>query len=150
MSVQKNYATIESYANQNLKDDLEKPLPVPSGPSGSSGPSGPSGSPGPSMNYEPIPIQNLQHKKKILADNGLVIVLVHAKWCGPCKSFKPLFYSYSKERRTRCYFAQEDVDLGLTEGVNAVPSILVYNRGKLVHIIKGGNLQELDRFIPPM
>lgn len=141
---QKNYCTFENYGNQELKEE-----PVPTRKNTLSDTSSVSTTYTPT-NYQPIEIQSLQHKQKILTDNGLVIVLVHAKWCGPCKYFKPKYYQYAKAHITRCYFAQEDFELGLTEGITAVPSLLIYKRGKLVHVIKGGKLDELNNFIPPM
>lgn len=126
---QKTYATFENYGNPALQKESEVIT---------------------TSNYTPIEIQSIQHKKKILTDYGMVVVLVHAKWCGPCKGFKPKFFQYAKANINKAYFAQEDVDLGLTEGISAVPSILVYKRGKLFKIIKGGKLEEVDELLPPM
>lgn len=138
---QKNYCTFENYGSQDLKED---PTPVRKNILSDT-----------SMtyttnNYQPIEIQSLQHKHKIITDNGLVIILIHAKWCNPCKYFKPKYYDFAKTNINRCYFAQEDFELGLTEGITAVPSLLIYKRGKLIHVIKGGKLDELSNFIPPM
>jgi thiol-disulfide isomerase/thioredoxin len=121
----KNYATFESYGNPTLSKESEKS----DGEYKSS-----------TNEYIVMEIQSAQHKKKLLTENGIVAVLIHAKWCNPCKVFKPKYAN----------FAKENIDLGLTEGVNAVPSILVYKRGKLFRSIKGGNLNELLDVIPPM
>lgn len=100
--------------------------------------------------YKPIEIQSSQHKKKLLTDYGLVTVLIYGQWCGPCQKFKPAFSNYAKENIAKCYFAIEDVDLGLTPGISAVPSLCVYKNGKLTKIITGGNLTELNEFLPPI
>lgn len=100
--------------------------------------------------YIPIEIQSSQHKKKLLSDYGLVTILVYGKWCGPCTSFKPIFYNFTKENISKCYFAMEDIDLGLSPNVSAVPSLCVYKKGRLSHVIKGGNLTELLTHLPPL
>jgi thiol-disulfide isomerase/thioredoxin len=93
--------------------------------------------------YELIPIQSLQHKKNILNEWGTVVIMIYGKWCGPCKEFKPKFAEYARQHMNRIYFALEDVDLGFTPTVKAVPSLLIYRRGQLIKNITGGNLQEL-------
>jgi thiol-disulfide isomerase/thioredoxin len=93
--------------------------------------------------YEVIEIQSAQHKKKLLSEWMHVVVMVFGQWCGPCKTFKPKFSEYAKQHVNKILFACEDVDLGITPAVTAVPSLLIYSRGGLVHAIKGGNLQEL-------
>lgn len=98
--------------------------------------------------YKPIEFQNLQHKKKILSEYDIVVVLLYATWCGPCKNFKPKFIDYCKSNLSKCYFAQEDLDLGLTpkEVIKGVPSIVVYKRAQIQQVITGGNLDELDDY----
>ena len=124
---QKTYATFEDYGNPTPQRETIT-----------------------TSNYTPIEIQSIQHKKKILTDNGIVVVLVHAKWCGPCKGFKPKFFQYAKQNMNKAYFAQEDVDLALTEGISAVPSIIVYKKGNIFKMIKGGKLEEVDEILSPM
>jgi len=94
-----------------------------------------------------IEIVSAQHKKKILSEWEFCIILVYGKWCGPCKVFKPKFYEYSKRNAGYAYFAIENVELGLTQGVNAVPTIAVYQRGQLIKLIKGGILEDLSPYI---
>jgi thiol-disulfide isomerase/thioredoxin len=103
--------------------------------------------------YKPLEFQSLQHKKKILSEYDTVVVLLYATWCGPCKAFKPNFQEYCKNNLSRCYFAQEDFDLGLTpkEIIRGVPSIVIYKRSQVQHIITGGKLDELEKwFNEPM
>lgn len=100
--------------------------------------------------YKPIEIQSAQHKKKILTDYGLVVVLLWASWCGPCTYFKPKFEEFAKTNYNRAYFAREDMELKLTEGITGIPTMLVYRNGKLLKVIKGPNLQELSEILPPM
>ena len=100
--------------------------------------------------YKPIEIQSEQHKKKILSDYAIVTVMIYGTWCGPCKVFKPKYYEFAKGNLAKSYFALEDVDLKLTSDIKAVPSLLVYKKGRLAHVIKGGNLEELNEVLPPI
>lgn len=98
--------------------------------------------------YKPIELQSLQHKKKILSEYDTVVVLVYASWCGPCKTFKPNYHNYCKSNLNKCYFAQEDFDLGLTpkEMIRGVPSIVIYKRAQIQKVITGGKLDELESY----
>lgn len=100
--------------------------------------------------YLPIEIQNSDHKKKLLIDYGLLVVLIHAKWCHPCKSFKPMYIDYAKTNLAKAHFAMEDVDLRITPEITAVPSMIIYKKGKVLKVIKGGNLDELTYELPPV
>ena len=100
--------------------------------------------------YKPIEIQSLQHKKKILTDYGLVVVCVWASWCGPCTLFKPKFEEFAKTHFSKAYFAREDIDLKLTQGISGIPSLLIYRNAKLIKVVKGPNLNEVLEVLPPM
>jgi thiol-disulfide isomerase/thioredoxin len=99
--------------------------------------------------YKPEDFKNLQQKIKALETHDTVVVLLYATWCGPCKTFKPVFHEYSKQKFERCYFAQENFDLGLTpkELIKGVPSIVIYKRTQIQHIITGGKLDELEQYL---
>jgi thiol-disulfide isomerase/thioredoxin len=99
--------------------------------------------------YKPEELENLQQKNKVLGDHDIVVVLLYATWCGPCKAFKPMFLEYSREKFTRCHFAQENFDLGLTpkELIKGVPSIVIYKRAQIQKIITGGKLDELEEYL---
>jgi thiol-disulfide isomerase/thioredoxin len=99
------------------------------------------------VDFKLMEIQSIQHKNKILEDNKVVAVLIYATWCGPCKVFKPKIREYARLNLNRCYVAQEDIELNLTDGISAVPSIIVYHNSKPVNIIKGGDLKELERIV---
>jgi len=120
-----SYATFEHYNGKPEEEDVTDP-------------------------YKPIEIQSAQHKKKLLSDYGIVTVMVYGTWCGPCKIVKPKYCDFAKTNMAKCYFALEDVDLKLTPDIKAVPSLLVYKRGRLAHTIKGGNLEELNGYLPPI
>ena len=100
--------------------------------------------------YLPIHIQTLEQKKKLLIDYNFLVVLIHADWCHPCQTFKPKFMEYAKTNLAKAQFAMENVDLLLTPDISAVPSLLVYKKGKLIKMIKGGNLEQLTYELPPM
>lgn len=62
-----------------------------------------------------------------------VLVDFWAPWCGPCKMISPMVDAIAKEREGRAKVVKVNMDesssLGMTYGVRAVPSILLFHGG---------------------
>ena len=83
-------------------------------------------------------IKNSEELKKIL--KGPVIILIHAHWCGHCRSMMPEWNRFEREIPKSCKVkiakiedsvystVKQDIDLG-AEGF---PTIKLFNKGKLV------------------
>ena len=83
-------------------------------------------------------IKNIESLKKVL--KGPVIILIHAHWCGHCRSMMPEWNRFEKEIPKSCKVkiakiedsvystVKQDIDLG-AEGF---PTIKLFNKGKLV------------------
>lgn len=73
-----------------------------------------------------------------------VIVMVHAAWCGPCKSMKPLVERLAAELG----FVLVGIDGGVErelaagEGVRAVPTLFSYKDGKYGGFMLSGGQTE--------
>jgi thioredoxin 1 len=92
-------------------------------------------------------VQNKQHKHKLLQENGLVVVDVYGSWCGPCKVLAPKLEEMAGKFTGRVLFLKENVDLGLTDNVQGVPTLQVFLRGRLVKELVGADLTELNKVL---
>lgn len=78
--------------------------------------------------------------KEILAYNGKAIVDFWAEWCGPCKMMLPIIEELSEELtdvkvcKVNC---DNERDLAIQFGINAIPCIIYFNNGEEVDRIIG-------------
>ena len=74
---------------------------------------------------------------EIVSNGGIMVVKASAVWCGPCKTYKPIFEEFAEKNiDPEVQFAEADVDenevLVGVAGIRGVPATLIYNKGKLV------------------
>ncbi len=73
--------------------------------------------------------------------NPRVVVDVWAPWCGPCRVLSPIVESLARELRGRVRFAKVNADdepgVAGRFGVQAIPTLLVFEAGRLVDRILG-------------
>ena len=109
--------------------------------------------------YVAMELQNLEHRKKILRENGIVCIKLHADWCEPCKIISPDYAKLAKQYHApgKCLMTTENVDLELTRDyqINGVPAFIFYKGGQLVrnqednspvHVV-GGNLKSVQEIM---
>lgn len=67
--------------------------------------------------------------------NGLVLVDFYADWCGPCKMLTPILEDLSNDRND-VLFAKINVDefpdVAAAFKVTTIPTMLIFNNGKLI------------------
>ncbi|MCD5988611.1 thioredoxin TrxC [Pseudomonas sp. CDFA 553] len=65
-----------------------------------------------------------------------LLVDVWAEWCGPCKSFAPIFEQAASELAGRCRLAKLDSEanpqLSGQLGIRSIPSLILFRNGKEV------------------
>jgi thioredoxin len=82
----------------------------------------------------------------LIKQNTLVVVDIHAvAWCGPCKTFAPIFIEASQNAEySTIKFAEIDVDYAeesITEAykVTVIPTVILFKEGVEVGRFTGGD-----------
>ena len=88
--------------------------------------------------------------EKTVTDNDIVIVDFWAPWCGPCKSFAPV-YEETSEKHSGVVFAkvntEEHQDLAGYFQIRSIPTLMIFREKVIVFAqpgaIPGSALEEL-------
>ncbi|MFU0480607.1 thioredoxin [Gardnerella sp. DNF01192] len=74
--------------------------------------------------------------EKIASTNEIVVVDFWATWCGPCRSFGPIFEKVS-EKYPEIPFVKVDIDksneIAEAAQIQAVPTVMVIKRGEVIY-----------------
>lgn len=87
-----------------------------------------------------------------VAKGGRFVADFFATWCGPCRAFAPIFEE-AASKATACDFVKIDVDkcpdVAERYGIRSVPTIIVFDKGKVVATLIGtfGSAAEILKFI---
>lgn len=91
-------------------------------------------------------LANAQHKGQIISQNRIVVIDIHANWCGPCRKIAPdysvLAAKYNKPGE--CILVKENLDKKLTHGITGVPTFHFIVQGHKVGEVVGANLTEVE------
>ncbi len=88
--------------------------------------------------------------EQIIEDNEIVVLDCWASWCGPCRTFGPIFEAAS-ERHEQVLWGKLDTEqekeLASAFRIRSIPNLMVFRQGILLFqqagVIPGGALDEL-------
>jgi thioredoxin 1 len=76
-----------------------------------------------------------------IRDHPFLVVDLWAPWCGPCRMVAPVIQELATEFAGRISFAKVNTDenqrVAMTYGITAIPTILLFARGRLVEKVIG-------------
>lgn len=81
-----------------------------------------------------------EFEEEVLHYNGKVLVDFFATWCGPCQMLSPVLEKISEEENEVKIVKvniDEETKLSIDNGVEVVPTLVLYDNGKIVRKLEG-------------
>lgn len=89
----------------------------------------------------PANINFNQLEKIVRNTDDLVVVDVYADWCGPCKSYSPIFSEISNRLANKANFfkinSERSPEVSIKYNIRGIPTTLFFKQGKLLKTQSG-------------
>ncbi|KAL2808857.1 PITH domain-containing protein [Aspergillus granulosus] len=101
----------------------------------------------------PVHISSKEQFQTILNTSTFVVADFHAQWCGPCHAIAPVYDQLASQlsRPNHITFTKIDVDqqqdIAKAYGVTAMPTFIVFERGRISNTIRGADPSKLSQVI---
>ena len=83
-----------------------------------------------------LPTSDTNFKKDVLESSILTLVDFWAEWCGPCKQISPILEEIAEEKKDKLKVVKLNIDENHETpqkyGVRGIPTLLLFNNGKLI------------------
>lgn len=93
------------------------------------------------MSSSTLTLDEGNFKTEVLDSTGPVLVDAYADWCAPCRALGPVLDQLAEEFDGRVKVGKLDVDSNAETAavyeVSSIPTVLVFNEGKVVEKIVG-------------
>ena len=79
-------------------------------------------------------------QKEVMQHKGVVVVDFYTTWCHPCKILAPTLESLSEEMKQVKFAkinAETHADLAAKYDIRSVPTLIMFNQGKIVDTMMG-------------
>ena len=93
------------------------------------------------MAYVELTKENFE---EVITSNDIVVVDYWADWCGPCKSFGPIFEKVSEDFPNAVFAkvdTQNEQEIASWFNIRSIPTLMIF-RGKVVVFAQAGALPE--------
>ena len=80
-----------------------------------------------------INVNDANFQEEVLDFKGLVVIDFYADWCGPCKSFAPIFEEFSNENSdVKCVKINVDEStISRKYKVMSIPTVILFKDGEV-------------------
>lgn len=96
-------------------------------------------------------IASNEYEQEVLNYKGKVLVDFFATWCGPCQMLTPILEKISEEEngvKIVKINIDEETKLAVDNGVEVVPTMILYDNGKIIKRLEGyRDEEELKKII---